>query len=78
MSAAAIGNSIITGMSKPPSRGSTIEGRAATVDQKPGHAQPPQDRPVDGLESFHAELLGLGGSGLAWHGWTLSRRGQCQ
>ena len=59
-------------MSKPPSRGSTITRRATAVDQEPGHAQPPQNGPVAGPESFRVERLGLGGSRLTLHGWTLS------
>src|SRR5512133_2196641 len=48
--------------------------RAVTVDQESCHAQPAQNRPVAGLESFHAERLCLRSTGLPLHGWTLSRR----
>jgi len=33
--------------------------RAATVDQEPGHAQPPQEGPIAGLQGFRAERLCL-------------------
>jgi len=47
--------------------------RTATVDQEPGHAQPPQDGRLCWFECLGAERLCLRSSGLPLHGWTLSR-----
>jgi hypothetical protein len=46
--------------------------RATTVDQEPGHAEPPQNGRVCCFECLGTERLGLGSSGLTLHGWTLS------
>ena len=71
-SAAAIGNSIITGMSKPPSSGSTMSVVPRLLIKNP--AMPSHRRTVPSLASNASAPNGWvsGSPRLTWHGWTLS------
>src|SRR5512133_1771592 len=63
-SVAAIGMSIMIGMSNPSRRGSINDRRAAAVDQEPGHPWPAQGRSIARAERLFAERLSLWGPGL--------------
>jgi hypothetical protein len=46
------------------------QGGPAAVDQKTGHTEPPQNRPLLGLERLGAERLGLRSPRLTLHDWN--------